>query len=37
MSEQTKEDQKSCCGCKCSGTKVAEFLRHLAEFFEKQK
>ncbi len=31
--EECCKDEKNCC---CNGEKVAEFLRHLADFFEKK-
>lgn len=34
MSQQ--KEKNNCCGCQCcDSTKIAEFLRHVAQFFEK--
>lgn len=32
----TEKDNKQCCNC-CDNSKVAELLRHIANFFEKEK
>ncbi len=39
MSDQVQKESaqdKKCCGCSCNPTRLAQFLRHIAEFFDKK-
>ncbi len=40
MSDQNKkenaQEKAQCCGCSCDPSKLAQFLRHIAEFFDKK-